>query len=443
MTSTLHDQLREYGDQFRSALPTIGVEDAVGAPRAVEPGRQLRRAPQWKRGLLVTAATAVVALLLIGGSALLRSPGGVESPPATEPISTTATSPPMTATSVPPRPDTTAPQPVGEDAWTVLEVPVVGSGGFIADVAVDEAGLVAVGYECNDDCVTTSPAIWVSAAGSEWARVESADESLGTGSLQAVARGGPGWVAIGLKRGDEGGSAIAIWWSENGREWQQAPATADFTGTWRVPLGLAVADSHLIAVGTGMDESGVFGRVWSSNDGLTWTTTAELRDAELVGATSFEAGFLAVGNAVDENDNFVVAAWTSEDGTEWTKVLHQSETFGGQLGAVAAASGGAIAIGGMPDTAWVSVDGSSWAKVEELELPMETRAVLADERGFTIVGLGAWWTSADGATWQRIDEELFIDAAFGAVARTGSRLIAVGSQAGQIPTVWVQDPTGG
>ena len=403
--------------------------------------------------MVVTAAAAAVVLLVIGGAALLtRSSGGTAPPVVDEPdaattvtteAATTVTSQP--ATTVPVAPSTTvSPQPPRDGSgWTALEVAAVGSGGFIADVAESESGLVAVGYECGVDCSTVSGAVWLSSDGSAWERAVSETGDFGSGSLRAVEPGGPGWVTIGLEEGRDGGLGVAIWLSDDGRVWEQAPPIPEFTGIARVPVGLAGNESQIIAVGTGNDELGTFGRVWSSSDGVSWTVTAELRDAELLKVVSSGTGFLALGSAVSENDDWVVAVWASEDGVDWTQVLEQTEVFGAQLGAIAAGANTAIAVGDGPDPVWVSPDGVTWTRVEGLALPMEISAAIADDQGFVIVGRGAWWSSADGVTWTQNDEDLFVDAGVGAVVRAGPGLVAVGARPGQIPTVWVWSPPPG
>jgi hypothetical protein len=113
------------------------------------------------------------------------------------------------------------------------------------------------------------------------------------------------------------------------------------------------------------------------------------------------------------------------------------------VGAIAAGANGAIAVGGMPDAAWVSPDGVTWTRIEDLTLPIETRAVFADDQGFVIVGRGTWWASVDAVTWIQTDEALFADATIGAVTRAGPGLVAVGTQPGQIPTVWLWGPPTG
>jgi hypothetical protein len=197
-----------------------------------------------------------------------------------------------------------------------------------------------------------------------------------------------------------------------------------------------------VAVGTGSDEQGIFGRIWISDDGVAWTQALELPDVELIDVTAGGPGFLALGSAVNQDDFPVVSVWASEDGVSWTQVLQDDEVFAGQLGAVAASENGAIALGGMPTSAWVSPEGLTWTRVVDLALDErgETTAAVVHDGGFIVVERGRWWSSENGLEWVQFDDELFADSGVGAVTASGSGLVAVGAQAGQIPTVWVWSP---
>lgn len=446
--TTLDDRLRAAA----SEIEEIAAAAPLPRPETVEVRRPQARVSA-RMAAAVVAAAAVAVLVLVGGVVLLAGPGGdVEPPVGTEPVSTTVTPTtattvtPTTATTVTPTTAVTVTEPTTDTspppevtapgaAWEPVDLgPGAPEGGFFSDVAAGGPGFVAVGNECGAGCSTVTGMAWVSGDGLAWARAES-DTGFGNG-LVAVTRGGPGLVAIGLDSGQDG-PGVGIWVSdETGLVWQQAPPTAEFAGIGRVPVGVAANETRVVAVGTGMDESGVFGRVWVSDDGLAWTLATELSGVELLDVAAVGTGFVAFGNVVNESDDFAVAVWASEDGTEWTEVFRDDEAFGGQSAAIEGGDAGAIAVGGMPDTAWISPDGLAWTRAEGLTLTMETWAALVDEEAWVIVGRGAWWTSADGETWTRFDEPAF-SGAVGAVARAADRLVAVGSDSTQTPTVWI------
>ncbi len=438
MSGTLLEELREYGDHLKTALSQLEVEDVVTpyeAPALLGVPGQPRR----KRGWAVAVGVALAFILVVGGVALIARQGTDNPPVVTEPPPATTTT---TSTTTLPVSPTTVPVPTAVSQWSRIDiVGDVPRQGFLSDVTLGGPGLVAVGNECGADCTTISAVVWVSVDGVTWERPEVDPAVFEEGTLlTAVTGGGPGLVAVGLEQTQEGGSAAAIWVSEDGFNWSQAPAIEEFAEISRVPLGVAASGSRLVAVGSGSDEQGIFGRIWISDDGLAWTLALELPDVELINVTAGGPGFLALGSVVNQDGFPVVAVWASEDGISWIQVLQDDEVFAGQLGAVEAGESGAIVLGGMPETAWVSPDGLTWTRVVDLTLTPETRAAVSYEGGFIVAGRGAWWSSEDGLEWVQFDDELFADSGVGAVTAGGSGLVAVGAQAGQIPTVWLWSP---
>ena len=437
MSETLLNELREYGDHMKAALPELGVEDVLAASEAAAlPGAPGR--PRERRGWALAIAVAVVLVLLVGGVALIVGQGTDDSPVVDEPLPPSTTTPPTSTATLPASPTTV---PIPTAAWSRIEIggdPA--RQGFMSDVANGGRGLVAVGVDCAQDC---SGAVWVSVDGVTWERTETDQAVFADAVLTSVTDGGPGLAAVGLKETPGGGSEASIWVSEDGLTWSQVPAIDEFAGVSRAPLGVAASGSRLVAVGSGMDEQGIFGRIWISDNGVDWTLALEMPDVELIDITAGGPGFLALGSAVNQDDYAVLAVWASEDGTSWTQVLQDDEVSAGQTGTVEPSLAGAIVLGGMPTSAWVSPDGLTWTRATDFAPPQETRAVVAYNGGFIAVGRGAWWSSDDGLEWTQTDEELFADSGVGALAAHGSGLLAVGGQVGesQIPTVWIWSPT--
>jgi uncharacterized protein (TIGR02246 family) len=67
MSLDLPDQLREYGDHFRSGLPTVEMEDIFTARTAVASLEVATATPPWRR-VLVLIAAFVATIVVIGGS---------------------------------------------------------------------------------------------------------------------------------------------------------------------------------------------------------------------------------------------------------------------------------------------------------------------------------------------------------------------------------------
>ena len=131
------------------------------------------------------------------------------------------------------------------------------SGSAMSGVAAGGHGFIAVGTG-----PTVQPTVWASADGSSWEQVSTAMAPT-KGELDDVAAGGGVYVAVGRD-----GTSAAAWVSNDGLTWQQAPS------------GPALADGYMTRV--------------------TWTGAA----------------FLAVGKS-GAGDG---AAWTSTDGSSWTRL---------------------------------------------------------------------------------------------------------------------------
>ncbi len=358
----------------------------------------------------------------------------------------------------------------------------------ITSMTVGGPGLVAVGAMEAGEANATSPAVWVSADGSSWTRVDdeafSVEGGGGYGALViSVTRGGPGLVAVGTVPSD-GGTDGAVWVSADGYTWTRVEDEAVFGGAgsqWVLSVtaggpGL-VAVGYEEGVGTGADPV-----VWVSADAYSWTRLDEpVSDSpdsqQLHSVTAGGPGLVAVGDHLSDSRGWDAAVWLSPDGYTWTRIEDQVAFSGPQQDeglAVVAGGPGLVAVGwatgddGATDAAvWVSADGYAWTRIEDEVVfggpgGQDISSVVVGGPGLVAVGgeqpadAEDWdtravvWVSADGYTWTRAphDEAVFGGPGFQAirsVVATGSGLVATGSNWSEDyagVAVWVSPPPG-
>jgi hypothetical protein len=327
-------------------------------------------------------------------------------------------------------------------------------------VTVWPGGLVAVGQDGDRG------AVWTSADGLTWERVP--DEAGVFGDVSAprevwgVAAGGPGLVAVGWDESLDG--AAAVWTSADGFTWERVPHDeAVFGGNGFQPMqAVARGGPGLVAVGwdgSGGAEDAKKAAVWTSTDGLTWERVAD--NEGVLGGPNKQAmyavaaggpGVVAVGweNSGGDED---AAVWASVDGLTWERVSPDEEVFGGpgrqtMFGLAVVEGLGLVAWGEDMDQPsmkgiWVSppVAGLEWARVEYSDVEQACR--MCAMAGSLLVRVGAddsggdrdaaVWASADGLTWEGVphDEAVFGgpgDQWMGAVVAGGPGLVAVGHE---------------
>ncbi len=191
-----------------------------------------------------------------------------------------------------------------------------------------------------------------------------------------------------------------------------------------------------------------------SADGVVWQAGNTLQlpldqpDVSVSGVYEGPSGLLAVGMTGACGDYWIIALWTSADGSTWTKV-DMKKTFGtNSIERVTGGAAGFVATGESGSIAWTSVDGRTWRAIDF------TASVFKHSRlddgtafgpGFVLAGStevpgkrgcgattvdpaapatptpplrmpSAWW-SADGTTWTK-SELPGASAAFVVNART-------------------------
>jgi hypothetical protein len=402
------------------------------------------------------ALLAGVVLVATAGCAPLASPTGSPPPPATPRY----TGPPVLgldwgrAASVerPVNFDATLPPGGGNRTHPILRIP---GQAIVADVAgLPTGGFVSVGYVPPD----WTPAAWTSPDGQTWSI-----HSLGSTGFTfavAVASGGNGTtVAVGRS-----GSLPVAWTSTDGSSWEQRPVPA--TGPGRV----AERMTSVVAGGPGFVAGGSAGpelsdrhaRFWTSIDGATWQAVADEPDAfanaEVRDIVKVDDGLVAVGVVGDAQHPTGAVAWTSKDGTEWTRVDDPAFAGGVAVAVTFAPFGRLVAVGSDLDrkeaVAWTSTDGRTWQRapkepsrlyagfvwMTDVAAVGDSVIAVGDDQGLQR-GTAESWVSTDGLHWQQsrtapVQEQ----GEFYAIAPGGPGAIATGSFGAPdsyVPQVWL------
>lgn len=239
------------------------------------------------------------------------------------------------------------------------------------------SGWLAVGEEdsaCEIDCGSASSVeaiVWSSADGRTWTRRPQAT-SLAHAAMNAVVRGGPGFVAVGGAPDRVTASQVpehaVVWTSTDGRAWSRVPDTTLFhapSGTDQTfgdsMKAVATDGTHLVAVGTVGTQGDVGSALaWSSSDGRTWKrgTADDFAYGQLFNVAAIPNGFLATGPS--GTDSCLGGIWSSADGDAWTCVATDS-SIGGFEAYAAASSPTLSVVVGLP-TPDVSILSSIWSR---------------------------------------------------------------------------------
>ena len=325
----------------------------------------------------------------------------------------------------------------------------------MSDVVAGGTGrIVSVGYAPPD----WVPIAWTSDDAGHWA-IHSMDGSTGTFPV-AIAAGADGsFVAVGRT-----GRRPAVWTSPDGATW--TGRTVPILGT----DGTAERITSVVATGSGYVAGGSVGpelgdrraRFWRSADGSTWVPVADdapaFSNAEVRSIASVQGRFVAVGVVGDAEHPTGAVAWTSADGSAWTRTDDPSFVGAVAVSVVAAPFGGLVAVGSTVDramaVAWHSADGRTWTRAPSnpgLEDPgfvwMTDAAAIADE----VIAVGDYqpnqrgtavsWVTPDGMTWQRAAPAPVQEGAeFYAIATGGPGAVAVGAYGlpdSFVPNVWL------
>ncbi|MGH3391218.1 MAG: hypothetical protein ACRDOO_20305, partial [Actinomadura sp.] len=214
---------------------------------------------------------------------------------------------------------------------------------------------------------------WTSADGRSWTQIkERLTAFQADDHIEALARAGQTYVAVGRRGADEDGSPV-VWLSPDGRSWQRMdgkklklPAATGKPG--RLSYVAASGDT-LLLTGELIKSKGSLAAVWRSSDGgRTWTALPAPSADGAFGPVHLAAGangFFALRESKD-GDNRVGAVFQSANGDDWRPV-----------GSVRSSNG----------------------------TPLNPRRITAGDQGFAVLMAGpdgreAIYQSSDGAVWQ-------------------------------------------
>lgn len=323
---------------------------------------------------LTTAVVAVIAVLLLNRPADPAADGEagptVGSSAAGSPLLSASPIAAASSSSVEPTPSATLQPTAG---WQ--EAATFGEDGF-NDVAVSVArsvdGFVAVGTHFVDQGpLVAGPAegrVWFSADGRSWQDVTPSDTFVGVMLTNLIATVDGALIVHGYVQQETGPYSAAAWESADGRVWRSI--------AYPFPAGSAV--SQIVRGGRGYLALG-YPEVWLSSDGRSWETV-QVGNPELVEFRSIAAGddgFVVLGSRIDGVDRETVA-FASADGREWIEAEPPMSAYsviprGGDWMATGTSS---PVCGDEPgnDPIWSSADGLDWTEIGQIPWhPVEMR----------------------------------------------------------------------
>ncbi|MCW2876237.1 MAG: hypothetical protein JWQ95_337 [Sphaerisporangium sp.] len=301
--------------------------------------------------------------------------------------------------------------------------------------------------------------IWTSATGQNWKAVSSpALGGSGRQSLNDVAHGPQGWLAVGSTTADSAFVKPLLSTSTDGRSWHQAPESPALGASGRyavVPRVVAAGPKGYVLAGDDSGPDGVVAALWFSADLRRYSRSAPQglpaggADVRIEDVVATKDGYLAVGGSGTAGRTSGVV-WVSRDGLNWTarKRVIPEGARSASLRRVVLQGNDVVAVGSaqndkgaeQPFAAVSGDDGVTW---QYSWLPSDAAATVLDmttsKSGLVAVGSygppatgdSAVWTSEDGHDWQRhtlTGDGMTGDGAqwLGAIAVIDDRVIAVG-----------------
>jgi hypothetical protein len=161
--------------------------------------------------------------------------------------------------------------------------------------------------------------------------------------------------------------------------------------TWSTGTSLGASDLHGITYGTVFVSVGNNGALFSSSDGISWTTlTNPLPSANLNAVTYYGGKYLAVGAGG--------AILTSADAITWQQ---QTSNTTNDLYAVANSMGVFVATGAN-GTILTSIDGTTWSVIPPITSNALYGITYGNSKYLAVGANGTIITSADASIWQTV-----------------------------------------
>jgi len=281
--------------------------------------------------------------------------------------------------------------------------------GSVWDVTPSGRGFVAAGQATDPGSGQAVAAIWSSPDGQRWARVRDPDLEPPTpsipptnsspirGSIDAVTRGGAGFVAVGRVfagtfRGGTLGTAPyepAIWTSHNGSAWKRVDVTnavGKGPSSWKLS-DVFEFDGSIFATAA-VDNVTV---VLESSDGDSWRR-ASTHTGTFARVVRHRGSLVAVGSQspIAGSEYYERAAiWFSRDARRWKRVFLSAPALHSHYGSVAVRGRSLVAVGifgnqevFVDGIMSVSNDGRAWQPVETMGTAFAPNTVLSAAAAF-------------------------------------------------------------
>jgi hypothetical protein len=328
---------------------------------------------------------------------------------------------------------------------------------MIADVSpLPSGGFVAVGYVPPD----WIPAAWTSPDGLTWSIHLTMGVTDFTFPVSVTTGADGGVVAVGRS-----GQKPVAWTSADGVAWQErsVPLLGGSGIAERMTTVVASRDGFIGGGSAGPELFDRHARFWTSADGAEWATVPDdaraFDNAEVRAMTPLGDGFVAVGVVGPAQHPTGTVAWTSTDGTSWTRVDDPSFADGIAVAVAPAPFGGLVAVGSdvgrREAVAWTSADGRRWTRAPNEPSREHSGGFVwmtdVVAIGDSVIGVGDYqglqrgtatsWVSRDGIHWaQARSAPVQEQGEFYAITKGGPGAIVVGSFGAPdsyVPTIWL------
>ncbi len=244
-------------------------------------------------------------------------------------------------------------------SWSSVEDPNLrgitglGIGSDFLTITTGGPGLIAGAYEGAR--IGHPGVMWASADGRSWMRLTLDDKVFEGAQGFFVTSRGDELIAVAVLRAFASGFEVqtsidgfGVWTSiDGGQRWDRTEVLWGDIPSHGI-FDVVAGDRGILVGGTD---------IWYSPNGTEWTradlrslnqgTACQGRDLEVSNLLETEDGFFAVGHRCGTSDSrtSLGAVWASPDGSSWTLVSDDSETFGSMIRSVAQVGDTLIAFG--------------------------------------------------------------------------------------------------